>query len=148
MTCEIKKIISRTCVCFTVCEFILLIIAQAFINTDGKSDTLVSFLGLKPAFLILVSSLVFNLLSYILKIKILPGAIKRILHYLLSMLCVAIICIIIPQRAEARFVLVLIFLATLLYLLIWLVSFLLGRIFKGKTKGDGDYTSVFDERRD
>ena len=148
MTCEIKKIISRTCVCFTVCEFILLIIAQAFINSDGRSDTLISFLGLKPAFLILVSSLVFNLLSYILKIKILPGAIKNILHYLLSMLCVVIICIVIPQRAEARFILVLLSLATLLYLVIRIVSFLLGRLFEKKPEGDGEYTSVFEERKD
>ena len=148
MTCEIKKIISRTCVCFTVCEFILLIIAQAFINSDGRSDTLISFLGLMPALLILIAAFAFNLLSYVLKIKILPGAVKRLLHYILSMLCVVIVCVIIPQRAEARFLLVLLSLATILYFVIWLVTFILGKIFKSKEEIDGEYTSVFEERKD
>ncbi|MBQ4137425.1 MAG: hypothetical protein IJD67_04880 [Clostridia bacterium] len=145
---EINKIISRTCVCFTACELILLIIAQAMISDGEKSDMLVSFLGLAPALLILLSALVFNLLSYVLKIKILPGAVKRLLHYILSMLCVVIVCVIIPQRAEARFLLVLLSLATILYFVIWLVTFILGKIFKSKEEIDGEYTSVFDERKD
>ena len=142
---KLKKIISNTCICFTVIEFLLLIISEYMLSTGQVSDTVVSFLGLRPAAFVWLAALIFNLLSYVLNIKSLPGAVTRIIHYALSMLCVLIICVIIPQSTQSRFIFVLLALATLIYLILWLFSFIFSKIFSKERKCDEPYSPVFDK---
>lgn len=143
---EFKKIISNTCIGFTVFEFVLLIIAQSMLSMEKRSDAVVSFLNLKAASLLLLAIFVYNLVGLVFKIKSLSGAITRLIHYLLTMSAVFLVLVVIPGNFKMSFVIVFAFIFTLVYFIALLVSFALKKLFADKADSKKAYKPMFDTK--
>ena len=145
---ELKRIISNTCICFTVCEFILLIVSDLMLKGQATSNTAVSFLGLRGAVLVLITAFIFNILRYVFRIKSLQRVVVRLIHYALAMFCLLLVGVITPRRTEIRYVFVFLFLATIIYIVVSFIAFAIRKLTSKKAEEVQNYTSVFDGRQD
>ena len=140
---KFTKIFSRACVCFTIAEFALLAIASVMLNGGLKSDTVSNFLNLKGALSIFAVAFVFCALSLIFEIKSLPKILCRLIHYIVSFLCVFVLFVVLQGDLRSSYIFVVTVLFTAAYIIIMLISFIIHRIFDNRDKDE--YTPVFDE---
>lgn len=140
---KIKKIISGTCIAFTVAEFFIMIVAELMLKNEATSDTVVSFLQLRASAVLLAALFLINAASLIFELKSLPRVVQRILHYVAVMLCAVLVGIVIPGKLAARFVFTFVVLCTLVYVVVVLILFVIKKAVHRSGRGDETYEPVY-----
>lgn len=143
MVKEIKKIISKACVYFTLVEFLLLIIAPYIMKTVVKSVGEANFLTLRSAAFIFLALLLLSALDLVFKIPRVPSAILRVIHYFLCLTSALIPIICVPKKTPPEIILISIIFISVLYIVLSLVTYFI-KTFFGKKENDGEYNAVID----
>ena len=141
---ELKRIISNSCICFTIIEFIILTVAQIMLEAEAKNDTFVSFLGLGSAAILFAAVFLQCFLSIVFKIKSLPGFVVRIIHYLLSSLSLFLIFVVIPGNFNVRFVFVFIVLYSVFYIIASLIKYAIDKAMAKHSETHEEYSPVYE----
>lgn len=140
MVKEIKKIIARSCIYFTIVEFILLLIApyvmKTVINSIGESN----FLTLKSAALIYLTLFLLSAFDLIFKIPRISSAILRVFHFILCLLASLIPIVFVPKNTPSQIILICIVFISVIYIVLSLVSYLIKLIINNKQ--DREYKNI------
>ncbi len=140
-----KKILTSTCIFYTIGEFIILIGAQIALGaTDGTGAQLKNFLSLGSAALVLAAAFLLAAFNRIFATK-LPRVICFLLHYagMLTSFLLLFVFILGNYKRGAGAVLLLIGLFTIIYALIAFVCVLVNKGIKNKKTDENEYENLF-----
>ncbi len=135
-----KRVLTHACVYFSILTALYSVIVMIMYVDDDAV-----LLDASRVLLFFVASLLFSLANAVLRISKLHGAMKFIIHYLLTVFAFCA-CMMLPISPDGSTMLVGIALFSLLYLIIVGIVALFKSRYKRKTETRAEYTSQFSKK--